>query len=226
MILFEETVVKYRDGTIKTLDELGGEAKELASNTPVKSGGTTKPLDEFIQDQIILSPDTVVTIEDEDPTTLEDYIEEQISLTPSTPVVDGEDTTTLEQFVESHGGGGGGSVSATADGVKTIGELIQSLLDTGFNNITFNSFFVVEFVESEIPRMYDKVVLNFVEEKNGYLYFQGIIFTNLNVSSMRPYQLRVTTNGEVYKFYYLDTAGNDISSVVKARNAFKVTLYF
>ena len=74
MILYENTVVKYRDGTVKTLDEVGGEAKELAADVPVKSGSTSKPLDEFIQDQIVLAPET--------------------------PVVDGEDVTTLEEFVE------------------------------------------------------------------------------------------------------------------------------
>lgn len=74
MILLAETPVKYRDGTVKSLDELGGEARELSPNTPVKSGGSSKPLDEFIQDQIVLAPET--------------------------PVVDGEDTTTLEDFVE------------------------------------------------------------------------------------------------------------------------------
>lgn len=74
MILLAETPVKYRDGTVKSLDELGGEAKELAPDTPVVNGSTSKPLDEFIQDQIVLSPDTVV-VDGEDTTTLEDYIE-------------------------------------------------------------------------------------------------------------------------------------------------------
>lgn len=77
MILLAETSVKYRDGTVKSLDELGGEAKELAPNTPVVSGSTSKPLDEFIQDQIVLSPDTVV-VDGEDTTTLEDFIGEEI----------------------------------------------------------------------------------------------------------------------------------------------------
>lgn len=78
MILYENTVVKYRDGTVKTLDEVGGEAKELAADVPVKNGSTSKPLDEFIQDQIVLAPET--------------------------PVVDGEDVTTLEEFVEENAG--------------------------------------------------------------------------------------------------------------------------
>lgn len=106
MILLAETPVKYRDGTVKTLDELGGEVSELLPDTPVKSGtGTSKPLDEFIQDQIVLTPETSV-VDGEDTTTLEDFVEDSIVLAPDTPVVDGSDTTTLEGFVEAHGGEG------------------------------------------------------------------------------------------------------------------------
>lgn len=79
MILYEDTVVKYRDGTMKSLDELGGEVSELASNTPVKSGSTSKPLDEFIQDQIVLAPESPV-VDGEDTTTLEDFIEETVGV--------------------------------------------------------------------------------------------------------------------------------------------------
>lgn len=82
MILLAETPVKYRDGTVKSLDELGGEAKELAPDTPVVNGSTSKPLDEFIQDQIVLAPETPV-VDGEDTTTLEDFIEETVP----TPVI-------------------------------------------------------------------------------------------------------------------------------------------
>lgn len=99
MILLAETPVKYRDGTVKTLDELGGEVSELAPDTPVKSGSTSKPLDEFIQDQIVLTPETSV-VDGEDTMTLDEFVEDSIVLAPDTPVVDGTDTTTLEGFVE------------------------------------------------------------------------------------------------------------------------------
>lgn len=125
MILLAETPVKYRDGTVKTLDELGGEVSELAPDTPVKSGSTSKPLDEFIQDQIVLTPETNV-VDDEDTMTLEEFVEDSIVLAPETPVVDGSDTTTLEQFVEAHSGGGD-SVSVTGDGSKTYGDCLNEL---------------------------------------------------------------------------------------------------
>lgn len=126
MILLAETPVKYRDGTVKTLDELGGEVSELAPDTPVKSGSTSKPLDEFIQDQIVLTPETSV-VDGEDTMTLDEFVEDSIVLAPDTPVVDGSDTTTLEGFVEAHGGGGGSSVSVTGDGSKTYKDCLNEL---------------------------------------------------------------------------------------------------